>query len=146
MSFKRVSLFAGGIIGIIGFVISLFFGSVFVMGGYWENSPVLDRISGPSRFKQFVVDPIPNSIYDLRGGYSGFPRGRVTTYFKYRGNFNDHPFLKEWSVSDMPESYFDWTGLSITNIYIKKRMGTTRNFHLLIDDNVKRGLFYIPAG
>ena len=70
------------------------------MGGYWENMAVLNRISGPKRFKQFVANPVPSNIHNLRGGYSGFPRGIIRTYFNYTGDFSDMEFLEDWEKMD----------------------------------------------
>ena len=52
------------------------------MGGYRETWPLLDRLSGPQRFRQYVADPEAVSVSDLRGGYAGFPFGTIRTTFR----------------------------------------------------------------
>lgn len=117
------------------------------MGGYWENMAVLNRISGPKRFKQFVADPVPSNIHDLRGGYSGFPRGIVRTYFNYTGDFSDMEFLTDWEkMDDYP--FNKEFSLYITNtdkatVYRKKRYDSY--VYLIVDTENKKGVFYLPS-
>jgi hypothetical protein len=117
------------------------------MGGYWENMAVLDKISGPKRFKQFVTNPVPSNIRDLRGGYSGFPRGIVRTYFNYTGDFSDMEFLADWEkMDDYP--FNKEFALYITNtdkatVYRKKRYDSY--IYLIVDTENKKGVFYLPS-
>jgi hypothetical protein len=116
------------------------------LGGYWENMAVLNRLSGPKRFKQFVVDPIPSNIHNLKGGYSGFPQGIIRTYFTYSGDFSNMKFLAEWEkMEGNPfRGEFDWyiKDTDATMVYRKKRYESYT--YLLIDEENKRGILYLP--
>ena len=114
-------------------------------GGYWENMPVLDRISGPKRFRQYVVDPIPDSIRNLKGGYSGFPQGRVVTEFAYSENFSKYNFIKEWEKLDNIHSTEFLLGhieeIDATNVYQKKLHESY--IYLLINEKNKTGMLLV---
>ena len=116
------------------------------MGGYWENMAVLNRISGPKRFKQFVANPIPSNIHDLRGGYSGFPGGIVRTYFSYTGDFSEMKFLADWEkMDDYPfnkEFALYITDTDKATVYRKKRYDSY--IYLIVDTENKKGVFYLP--
>ena len=116
-------------------------GAAAYMGGYWENVPVLDRISGPQRFRQFIVNPIPSSIRDVRGGYSGFPRGYIRTVFAY--SEEALPFLDGWTQVDGPETEAKIRGanFSYTKVF-RKDSGA----FLLINANTRQGCLYVPGG
>jgi hypothetical protein len=110
-------------------------------GGYWENTPVLDRISGPQRFRQFIVNPIPSSVRDVRGGYSGFPFGYIRTVFAY--SEEPLPFLDEWTQVDGPEMK---AKIRAANFSHTKVFQKDSGAFLLIDANARRGCLYVPGG
>jgi hypothetical protein len=116
------------------------------MGGYWEDIAVLNRISGPKRFKQFVADPIPEEIHELKGGYSGFPQGTIRTYFGYSGDFSDTEFLDEWEkMQDYPfGQQFAWylTDTDVAAVYRKKHYESY--MYLIIDEQDSKGVLYLP--
>ena len=86
-------------------------------GGYWENLPLLNRVSGPMRYQQFVDTPIPDHIYSVRGGYKGFPTGWIETGFRYHGDFAK-PQLGNWnSVPINPKLYERDRGVQIIDTW-----------------------------
>ncbi len=95
----------------------LLFSFFFWLGGYWENLPLLNKISGIKRFKQYVVDPIPDSISSLEGGYSGFPQGVIKTNFKFSGLIEQLAFLKKWRLVHEKEGNYKFQA---THIFEKK--------------------------
>ena len=115
-------------------------------GGYWENWPLLDRVSGPQRFKQYVADPIPQCVYGVHGGYSGFPQGRVLTWFQYKGNLGDCDFLDSWKEISLQESQaarrFN-SGLKATKVFVPLDPSKSHGTELLIDENTRQGLLFI---
>ncbi len=119
---------------------------IFYSGGYWENLPLLDRISGPKRFKQFVMDPVPAEIYQIRGGYSGFPQGRVSTFFRFKGDFNSLPFVNAWERVDShqcPEvSSYYLREINATAIYRKPIY--KRYKYLLVAEAAGEAMLHIP--
>ena len=116
------------------------------LGGYWEDMAVLNRISGPKRFKQFVADPIPPTIHNLRGGYSGFPQGIIRTYFTYSGDFSNMGFLAEWEKmkGNLFRGEFDCyiQDTDAATVYRKKRYESY--MYLIIDEKSKKGILYLP--
>ena len=111
---------------------------LFVWGtGIWENRPVLDHISGPMRFKQYVAKPIPADVYDLKGGYSGFPAGVILTRFKFRGNVDNLGFLKDWGLLTEPIPMPD-TLNKTSRRFVKE------GAYLLFNPETKEGFLYIP--
>ncbi len=113
-------------------------------GGYWENYPILDHVSGPMRFTQFVANPIPKGIYNLRGGYSGFPQGQVVTYFEFRKPLNEHEFLKDWiKVKQVRETLVhDFFGdkMNFSKLYQHKE----GKYYLVLDEVNNKGIFHMP--
>lgn len=75
------------LVSMVGAVIMAAMGAFIVLGGYWENMAFLDRLSGPWRFREFVASPIPMSVHDVRGGYSGFPFGKIRTVFAFTDEY-----------------------------------------------------------
>lgn len=151
------------LIALTGLVL-LLCGSIAYMGGYWENLPVLDRISGPQRFKQFVVAPIPYEITALRGGYSGFPQGIVVTRFDVaKGYAPDSigPWLKLTNLHEIVQNtdapYPDYIrnaiglqgngadaeGLQVAVYARKSKSGQGRGV-ILIHRGTGKGVLYIP--
>ena len=116
------------------------------LGGYWENMAVLNKISGPKRFRQFVVNPIPPNIHNLRGGYSGFPQGIIRTYFSYSEDFSNMGFLEEWEKvkdTNSPKPFAHYMNdINATIVYRKKRYETY--MYLLINEEGKKGMLYLP--
>ncbi|MCD4817691.1 MAG: hypothetical protein K8S23_03240 [Candidatus Cloacimonetes bacterium] len=114
--------------------------------GYWENWVLLDSISGPKRFKEFIANPIPSEIYNIRGGYSGFPQGKITTYFQYDGLFINQSFLNNWLYIDERNNsvYFKLFAdkLDVTRIYIYKDLSIEK--YLLLDENKKSVILFVP--
>lgn len=63
--------------------------------GQWESISPFDKISGPMRMKQLVIDPTPQGMTDIRGGSIGFPSDIIITTFNINREF--HPaYLGEW--------------------------------------------------
>jgi len=114
------------------------------IGGYWENMPFVNRYSGPMRFKQFVVDSIPPYISDIRGGYSGFPQGQVTTYFSFDKPPADWSFLVGWVESANPTSeqvtILFKDELEISKVYKHRE----KEYSLAIDEQGRKALLYVP--
>ena len=108
-------------------------------GGYWENVPVLDRLSGPMRFREFVADPIPSSIRDLRGGYSGFPQGRIRTVFAY--SEEPQSLLAEWNPVHDPATKQE---IEAARFSYTKAFQKNGGAFLLIDEKERRGCLYVP--
>jgi hypothetical protein len=115
-------------------------------GGYWENEPVLEYVSGRMRFAQFVSDPIPPGIYNLRGGYSGFPQGQVATFFQFDQSLKEQDFLTDWievkpvEKSSAYAAFGDEIGFS--KLYKYKNQEDER--YLILDDVNKKGILYMP--
>ncbi len=117
-------------------------------GGYWENIPPLDRISGPKWFKRYVVDPVPHHISGIRGGYSGFPQGRILTHFNYQGTLYGLAFLESWtpiSLDLVPGTLPK--GFNVTHLFgnepDEKHQESWRKY-LVFDEQNKRGYLYVP--
>jgi len=110
-------------------------------GGYWESWPVFDRISGSQRFRQYVADPMPPSVHDARGGYSGFPFGYIKTCFKYSDD--SLPFLGGWKRISSPEKEdrIAAARFSYTKVFEKNN-----RVFVLIDEDTKQGCLYVPGG
>jgi len=127
----------------------------FFAGGYWENVALLDTISGPMRFREFVCDPIPENIYDVRGGYSGFPQGFVGTLFRYSGELPLDSCFKDWT--EIPREALDSIAIrgiseaQITQVFVHGRrpipggyLGNLYEKYLVVDEASKRGYLYVP--
>lgn len=116
------------------------------LGGYWENWSPLDRISGPQRFRQFVARPIPSSIYDIRGGYSGWPQGEVATYFHFHGDIEANAFLRNWQELTLYDSTAPFVPhllvIGANRVYMQPATEGYR--YLLISETSHRGILYIP--
>jgi len=110
------------------------------LGGYWENWPGLDRISGAWRFRQFVMDPVPRSVVDLRGGYSGFPSGYVRTAFSYSGE--TLPFLDGWTRVSTPDVERKVAGAHFVYTTAYRKNGGA---FLLLNEQTKQGCLYVPG-
>lgn len=120
-------------------------GSVIYMGGYWENMPGLDKISGPKRFRQYVTNPIPKTITNLKGGYSGFPQGRILTNFNYSGKFSDNSFLENWEKFDnydSTESFTTYIDDINANAFYRKKYYKSY-IYLLINSDKKEGILLL---
>jgi hypothetical protein len=126
-----------------------------LLGGYWENFPLLDRLSGPRRFQQYVTRPIPEDIYEVRGGYSGFPQSFVGVRFRYHGEFSENWLFGDWL--ELPLETLDpivsgeIDRKEITRVYVRGRrpkpggyLGNQWEQYLILDDGTKRGYLYIP--
>ena len=110
------------------------------MGGYWENWPLLDRLSGPQRFRQYVADPAAASVSDLRGGYSGFPFGTIRTTFRYADA--SLPFVKGWQRVPMAETrQFERIALCPWTTLFRKPGGS----YLFIDATAQQGCLVVPG-
>jgi len=116
-------------------------GAAVWMGGYWENWPLLDRLSGPQRFRQYVADPAAASVSDLRGGYSGFPFGRIRTTFRYADA--SLPFVTGWQRLDPAKArdVEQVAGCPWTTLF-RKPGGAL----LFIDEASQQGCLVVPGG
>jgi hypothetical protein len=116
-------------------------GAAVWMGGYWENWPLLDQLSGPQRFRQYVADPKAASVSELRGGYSGFPFGTIRTTFRYTDAAL--PFVTGWQRVDTSEAkdFERVAGCSWTTLF-RKPSGV----YLFIDETTKQGCLVVPGG
>ncbi len=124
----------------------------FYAGGYWENLPHLDRISGPKRFRQFVCNPIPPDVFEIRGGYSGFPQGLLKTTFSYSGQFSPEICNPGWEMMDLPALPHDVWNL-VNRPDITRSFGLNCNqtqsvvicrCYLLLDDRSSVGCIVMP--
>lgn len=115
-------------------------GAFLYAGGYWENWPLLDRLSGPRRFRQYVADPVPAAVHDLRGGYSGFPSGEIRTCFGYAGNAL--PFLDGWTRLANPGTE---PRLAAARVSYTAAFTRDRRVFLLLDEPAQRGCVYVPG-
>jgi len=147
MAVKLARLIKIRAMGII-LVSILLLGGVFIyMGGYWEHMPVLKKISGPMRFKQYVGDPASFGVSNLSGGYTGFPQGAVITTFNLDKAISDTGILPEWSLADSSDRRFEVRIINLTGkpeytLYTKK-VGNSERF-LVIGKESKKGILYIP--
>lgn len=108
------------------------------MGGYWENMPFLNKISGKQRFEQYIVYPIPSSIYDIHGGYSGFPQGIIETSFRFKEEFSNYAFLKQWKLYENHhslENFISLDGTRAEKIYRKNNQG---EIYILVNEEEKK--------
>ena len=147
MSVKLAKIIKIRAISIILVSILLLAGVFIYMGGYWEHMPVLKKISGPMRFKQYVGDPASFGVTNLSGGYTGFPQGSVITTFSLDKAISDTGILHEWSLADISDRRFEvrikeLTGNSEYTLYIKK-VGESERF-LVIGKELRKGILYIP--
>lgn len=126
----------------VGLIIFVLWG-----GGYWENIPIFDRISGPKRFAQYVEDPIPSYITEIRGGYSGFPQGQIVTNFQFSIEPESWEFLSRWKDKSISKNgEFDILATN-NNMFISRIYQHTNErseVYLIIDDRSKRSLLYVP--
>lgn len=118
-------------------------------GGYWENRPMFDRISGPMRFMQYVCAPIPLNIYGVRGGYSGITDGFVGTSFNLRGDFPvDRCLGNAWAETPVDDlSGILWIELSpdaVTRAFVYGSEEEQNLRFLLLDEDVGRGYLFVP--
>jgi hypothetical protein len=115
-------------------------------GGYWENIPIFDRLSGPKRFAQYVADPIPTYITEIRGGYSGFPQGQITTDFKFSIEPEKWEFLTDWTDQDIRKNpkivALAGPEILVSRIYQHKDERYER--YLIIDEQSKHGFLWVP--
>jgi len=115
-------------------------------GGYWENWFLVDRMSGRKRFREYVADPIPDEIYNIYGGYSGFPKGQITTFFQYQGLISKQDFLNNWLYIDEKNNSVLYKifadKMDVTRIYVYQDKNYER--YLLIDDRKKTGILFVP--
>ena len=140
---KPLKIFA--IISILTILVTfVFFAFIIWQGGYWENLSLFDKISGPMRFRQFVADPIPHSIDDLRGGYSGFPQGQITTYFNFTGAPKEWNFLSNWVESSDPEKERVTELFSKEISFSRVYKHLNKDYYLALDEKSGKGLLYIP--
>jgi len=110
------------------------------MGGYWENWPLLDRLSGPQRFRQYVADPRAASVSELRGGYSGFPFGTIRTTFRYADA--SLPFVTGWQRLDPAEARnVDRVAGCPSTALFRKPGGIL----LFIDETRQQGCLVVPG-
>lgn len=143
---------------------AVFVGTVAYMGGYWENLPILDRISGPQRFKQFVASPVPDEISGVRGGYSGFPQGIVLTRFNIAKGYAPDaigPWLKLTNLQEITKNteapYPDFVRAAIglqgygadaegaqVAVYTRKSKSGKSRGVILIHRGTGKGVLYIP--
>ena len=116
--------------------------------GYWENVPVLDRISGPMRFRQYVEDPIPEFISDIQGGYSGSPQGVIVTEFAIAIDPAEWSVLSRWSVGSEKATHkfeFYTPTLRPSAVYEQKDEVLCRHTcYLAINRSTKRGALIVP--
>jgi hypothetical protein len=140
---KPIKIFA--VISILTiFITFVLFSFLIWQGGYWENLSPFDRISGPKRFRQFVVDPIPPYINELRGGYSGFPQGQITTLFNFTGTLKDWNFLSNWAESSSPEKERVTELFSEELNFSRVYKHLNKDYYLALDEKSGKGLLYIP--
>ncbi len=116
-------------------------------GGYWENRPPLDRLSGPLRFMQNVCAPLPGALSEVRGGYSGFTDGFIATSFTFKGEFPVARCLGEdWVETPVDELQgILWIELSpnaVTRAFTYQAEDGPR--YLMLDENSGRGYLFIP--
>jgi hypothetical protein len=116
-------------------------------GGYWENRPPLDRLSGPLRFMQYVCAPLPGAVNQARGGYSGFTDGFIGTSFALEGEFPvDRCLGDAWIETPVDElEGILWIELSadaVTHAFVYSGDGDPR--YLMLDEDNGRGYLYIP--
>lgn len=116
-----------------------FVGWFFVAGEYWERLPLLERIAGPARFAAHVVDPVPETITDLRGGRSGFPYAHTLVRFRFSGEFATQSFLKHWNAL-RPEDARRM-GRHVGDALLPER-GWMRGDTFLLIDGDGRGVLY----
>jgi len=111
--------------------------------GYWENLPLLERISGPIRFRERIADPVPEGFSDIRGGYSGFPQGVVVTQFTFAKDPAEWGFLSAWSpASKNAANKFEFyvPELQPTAIYERSDDSLCRHVcYLAVNENTRRG-------
>jgi hypothetical protein len=134
---------------ILIFLILVLFQGIFVwIGGYWENAPLFDRLSGPMRFRQFVADPIPDFIHSVRGGYSGFPQGQLRTQFSFTQAPQTWPFLVSWSPasSECVDEVRPWVA-EVAEPQVYQRSQASRscsdNVYLILDSRGGHGVLFM---
>jgi hypothetical protein len=123
-------------------LLAVLYTSFIVVGGYWENMPMLSSISGPMRFRQFVVDPVPETVYDLRGGYSGFPQGELVTWFRFKRYTPFQPPVG-WRVvypQHLKARFEQGHALRVTRMFQKDE----HEIYILLDETTGRGVLYMP--
>lgn len=116
------------------------------VNNYWENWPLLDRISGRHRFAQFVANPIPDTVYDIHGGRSGPPRHEIDTYFRYYGDIETNAFLGDWqelTAYDSTAAFLpQMLSIGANRVYLQPADDGYR--YLLISESRHKGILYIP--
>ncbi len=122
--------------------------------GWWENLPLLNRLSGQQRFEEYVCAPIPEEISQVQGGYSGFPQGVVATYFKYSGSFPSGDCLRNWTKVEpaaLEQTYLSqfWEN-RVDLVFGKEPREKERaeqflwEKYIILDESRKEGLLFIP--
>ena len=140
------ALWASVIVLFCGLLLSAAF---IFLGGYWENLPVLEEISGPKRFKQYVGKPEDYGAYDITGGYSGLPQGSIVTVFSLRHPLDEKELSSEWIKSeDLKEDLWihqqaeSGTGSRAFTVYRKQK--TDARIYLILGKQSGKGALYIP--
>jgi hypothetical protein len=127
-------------------LVTLTFIFAIYLGGYWENLPLLERISGPMRFRQFVCNPIPETVYNLRGGYSGFPQGQIVTHFEFKAELPKSCLGEGWLV--LPEEKRNELAFPLNDDGAEmlwfEYQGRHAKRYIAINNKSKRGYLYIP--
>lgn len=120
-------------------------------GGYWENLPILNRLSGPMRFRQLVTNPVPSYIQNIYGGYSGFPSGMIKTHFSFTSPPETWQFLKDWGVvkPECLKEILVWVPEFVpSSVYHRSSSETAHSCsdgtYLLVDSNNVKGIILLP--
>jgi hypothetical protein len=113
----------------------------------WENWPLLERISGPLRFAEFVATPVPDTIYEIRGGYTAPPGRELVTRFRFRGDIETNAFIGNWRELALYDSSAPFVPalllIGADHVYLQPAHEGYR--YLLVATGRQRGILYIPA-
>lgn len=118
-----------------------------------DRFPFFDRAAAKRWFKQYVADPIPSHINNLRGGYRGdMNRGIIIVTFDFEPPFDRPFFPKDWKPRDVSVA-----GALMANLiesHIGTRPKTSKGYikplnekgggsaWLLIDETGNKGVLY----
>ena len=120
-----------------------------------ENLPYFDRIAGQRWFREYVADPVPGHVCNIRGGYRGGGTSNVIlTLFDYEPPFERPPFPVGWEpgnqaaaslLANLVESHTG-TKLNISKGYIKPlHPSGGASAWLLLDESANKGALYEAA-
>ena len=122
---------------------------------FLDRLPSLEGTAGQRWVREYVADPIPNHIHNIRGGYSVEGDSSIMlTFFDYEPTFERPQFPAGWELGNhvaaslLANLVGSYTGvrLSISRAYIKPlNPSGGASAWLLLDEGANIGVLYEAA-